>query len=67
VQTHHTRFECSFRSSELILKDDPVNDVYPMPLTASGEYGVEVGRIRQSLVFGDKGLDLFVCGDQLLR
>jgi hypothetical protein len=28
---------------------------------------VQVGRIRQSLVFGAKGLDLFVCGDQLLR
>lgn len=27
----------------------------------------QVGRIRQSLVYGKKGLDLFVCGDQLLR
>jgi hypothetical protein len=26
-----------------------------------------VGRIRQNLVFGDKGLEFFVCGDQLLR
>lgn len=25
----------------------------------------QVGRIRQSLVFGKKGLDLFVCGDQV--
>ena len=30
-------------------------------------FDVEVGRIRQSLVFGDRGLDLFVSGDQLLR
>jgi aspartate-semialdehyde dehydrogenase len=28
---------------------------------------VEVGRIRANDVFGDCGLDLFVCGDQLLR
>lgn len=42
-------------------------DIYPMPLHASGKYDIEVGRIRQSLVFGDHGLDFFVCGDQLLR
>jgi len=47
--------------------DSPPNLEYPMPITATEKYDVEVGRIRQSLVFGDKGLDLFVCGDQLLR
>jgi aspartate-semialdehyde dehydrogenase len=46
--------------------DDPAAKLYPMPLTASGKYNIEVGRIRQSLVF-DGGLDLFVCGDQLLK
>jgi aspartate-semialdehyde dehydrogenase len=40
---------------------------YPMPLTASGQYDVEVGRIRQNIVFGEYGLDFFVCGDQLLK
>ncbi|MBP0446638.1 aspartate-semialdehyde dehydrogenase [Roseomonas sp. SSH11] len=49
------------------LADDVENAVYPMPLTASGRYDVEAGRIRQSLVFGDHGLDFFVCGDQLLK
>lgn len=49
------------------LVDDPEKNVYPMPLNASGHYDVEVGRIRQSLVFGDHGLDIFVCGDQLLK
>lgn len=49
------------------LVDQPEHLVYPMPLTASGKDDVEVGRIRQSLVFGKKGLDFFVCGDQLLR
>lgn len=47
--------------------DDPANSKYPMPLTASESFDVEVGRIRQSLAFGSHGLDLFVSGDQLLR
>lgn len=38
-----------------------------MPLTATGQYDVEVGRLRKSLVFGDYGLEFFVSGDQLLR
>ncbi|KAG5181917.1 aspartate-semialdehyde dehydrogenase [Tribonema minus] len=47
--------------------DDPLNNQYPMPLTATGAFDVEVGRIRANDVFGDCGLDFFVCGDQLLR
>mmetsp|Transcript_13762 Transcript_13762/g.40731 ORF Transcript_13762/g.40731 Transcript_13762/m.40731 type:complete len:235 (-) Transcript_13762:142-846(-) len=49
------------------LVDEVDQNKYPMPLTATGEYDVEVGRVRRSLIFEDKGLDLFVCGDQLLR
>jgi aspartate-semialdehyde dehydrogenase len=47
--------------------DDPANRVYPMPLTATGQDDVEAGRIRANPVFGDRGLDLFLCGDQLLK
>jgi len=47
--------------------DDPAGKKYPMPLNATKKYDVEVGRIRSSLVFGARGLDLFVSGDQLLR
>ncbi len=47
--------------------DDIANKVYPMPITASERYDVDVGRIRTSLIFGAHGLDLFVCGDQLLK
>ena len=36
-----------------------------MPLTATNHYDVEVGRIRQNIIFGDHGLELFVCGDQV--
>lgn len=49
------------------LVDDTANEKYPMPLTATGQYDVEVGRLRKSLVFGDKGIEFFVVGDQLLR
>lgn len=49
------------------LADDTANNRYPMPLTSTEKYDVEVGRIRQNIVFGDHGLDLFVCGDQILK
>jgi len=51
----------------VVVKDDPDTLTYPMPLTATGSYDVEVGRIRKSLAFGDYGIEFFVCGDQLLR
>merc|ERR1711972_379022 len=47
--------------------DNPAELEYPMPLNATGKYDVEVGRIRQSLVFGDHGIEFFLSGDQLLR
>jgi aspartate-semialdehyde dehydrogenase len=47
--------------------DDPAAKLYPMPLNSTNEDDVAVGRIRQSLIHGAHGLDLFVCGDQLLR
>merc|ERR1719343_1819604 len=47
--------------------DNPDKLEYPMPLTATGQYDVEVGRLRQSIAFGDHGIEFFVCGDQLLR
>ena len=49
------------------LVDDPANLKYPMPLTSTGQYDVEVGRVRKSIAFGDYGLEFFVSGDQLLR
>lgn len=49
------------------LVDDPKAYKYPMPLNASKKFNIEAGRLRESLVFGDYGLELFVSGDQLLR
>ena len=45
--------------------DDPSSKKYPMPLTATKQWNVEVGRIRENDIFGEYGLDLFVCGDQV--
>ena len=56
-----------FFSQGIDVVDNPKTNQYPMPLSATNKYNVEVGRIRENVVFGEKGLDLFVCGDQLLR
>jgi aspartate-semialdehyde dehydrogenase len=47
--------------------DDPANLVYPMPLNSTGKWDVEVGRLRTNIVFGENGLEFFVCGDQILK
>eukprot|EP00400_MALV-I_sp_L67-5_P000272 gene272-931_t len=49
------------------MADDPSKNVYPMPHTASCNWDVQVGRLRQSTAFDDHCVDLFVCCDQLLR
>lgn len=49
------------------LVDNPEKQEYPMPINATEKYDVEAGRIRQSLVFGENGLDFFVCGDQIYK
>lgn len=48
------------------LVDDRSNNYFPMPLDASGQGDVLVGRIRPDLSRKNH-LNLFVCGDQLLK
>lgn len=60
-------YEVLNAASGVVVVDDPAKNLYPMPLTASNKYDVEVGRLRINDVFGEYGLDLFVVGDQLLR
>lgn len=55
------------RTNGIIVVDDTENCIYPMPLSASNKFDVEVGRIRQNLIFGEHGLEFFVCGDQILK
>lgn len=73
--TIETREEVSAAAARELLRgapgvrlvDEPAQNKYPMPLNSTESFDVEVGRIRESLVFEPRGLDLFVSGDQLLR
>ncbi len=50
------------------LADDPAAKHYPMPVDATEQYNVLVGRIRQDVSRPDKrGLDIFISGDQVLK
>lgn len=46
--------------------DDPKRGYFPMPLDVSGKDEVLVGHIRKD-TFLKNGINLFVCGDQLLK
>jgi aspartate-semialdehyde dehydrogenase len=46
--------------------DDPAANHFPMPLEASGDLDVHVGRLRRDLS-NPNGLMMFVAGDQLLK
>lgn len=48
------------------LVDDQKNHLYPMPLNTTDKDIVEVGRIRQDLVF-ENGITLWCCGDQIRK
>lgn len=48
------------------LKDDPSEQLYPMPLDTSNKTEVLAGRIRKDLV-NPNGLNLWVCGDQIRK
>jgi len=48
--------------------DDREQNYFPMPIDATGQDDVLVGRIRKDIsVPDDRGLCLFVCGDQLRK
>lgn len=48
------------------IQDDVINNHFPMPIEASGTDDVLVGRLRYDLS-DDDAVDLFVCGDQILK
>jgi aspartate-semialdehyde dehydrogenase len=54
------------RSPGIKIVDDPKANHFPMPLEASGDLDVHVGRIRCDPT-NPNGLALFVAGDQLLK
>lgn len=48
--------------------DDPASNYFPMPLEASNQDNVLVGRIRQDMSRDDgKGIEIFVAGDQVRK
>ena len=50
------------------LVDDPLNQIYPMPLDTTNQDLVYVGRIRKDLSRDDnKSLTLWCCGDQVRK
>ncbi|NOY74637.1 MAG: aspartate-semialdehyde dehydrogenase [Kiritimatiellaeota bacterium] len=52
----------------VVLRDDPGKNEYPMPVDASGMDDVIVGRVRRDVSRRDnRGLEMFVSGDQLLK
>ncbi len=56
------------KNSEWVeLVDNLEKKEYPMPFTSTWKFDVEVWRIRESLIFWKKWVDLFVSWDQLLR
>ena len=48
------------------VRDNPAEQIYPMPLFTSGKNDVEVGRIRKDESI-EHGLNLWVCGDQIRK
>jgi aspartate-semialdehyde dehydrogenase len=52
----------------VIIIDDPRKNYFPMPVDASGQDDVLVGRIRQDISQPDgRGIEMFVSGDQLRK
>lgn len=51
----------------VMVLDDPREPTYPMPITAAGTEPVQVGRIRRDEIDPERGLALFLAGDQLLK
>ena len=54
------------RAPGLTVIDDRVGNHFPMPIDASGRDDVLVGRIRAD-ISNENAIDLFVCGDQILK
>ena len=63
VEEAHAAFQSA---PGIILKDDPSQLVYPMPLETAGHDEVYVGRIREDLAF-ENGLTFWLSGDQIRK
>ena len=50
----------------VVVQDDPLASVYPMPVTASGQDATYVGRIRQDMSNAN-GLAMWITSDNLRK
>lgn len=50
----------------VVLQDKPHDNIYPMPITATGSDDIYVGRIRKDL-YNDHALNLWACFDQIRK
>ncbi|MBN2561168.1 MAG: aspartate-semialdehyde dehydrogenase [Phycisphaerae bacterium] len=66
--TEHEAREILSNAPGVTLIDDRAANRFPMPIDATGKDACFVGRIRRDISQGDgRGLELFVCGDQLRK
>ena len=55
-------------SKGVVLRDDPANNIYPMPIDTTNQDKVFVGRIRYDQADPEKKtVSLFCCGDQIRK
>ncbi len=55
-------------SDGVVLRDEPENNIYPMPIDTTNQDKVFVGRLRYDLSDPDKKtVSLFCCGDQIRK
>ncbi len=71
VQTEHPlpadeAREALRRAPGVVVRDDPQNNVYPLPVDAAGRDEVFVGRIREDLAL-ENGLSFWVVADNLRK
>ena len=60
-------FDILMRAPGVTVMDDRVNNRFPMPLDATGNDDVYVGRIRRDESLDGRGINLWVSGDQLRK
>ena len=64
--TPETARELLTKSKGVIVQDDPLKNLYPMPLFTSDTDEVYIGRIRKDL-YSKNGLNLWVVSDQIRK
>ncbi|ACN99633.1 aspartate-semialdehyde dehydrogenase [Sulfurihydrogenibium azorense Az-Fu1] len=58
--------EILMKAPGVIVEDDPINNVYPVPIEVAGKDDVFVGRIRKDAGF-ENGLSMWIVGDNLRK